>query len=193
MVKTASTMLPLNSQAPAFSLPDTVSGKTVALSDLEKSPALLVMFICNHCPFVIHVRDQITHLQADYRDRGVVMVGINANSLQTHPQDGPGPMKTLAAELGWEFPYLFDETQQVAKSYRAACTPDFFVFDKDRRLAYRGQLDGSRPGNDIPVTGQDLRTALDAVLAGQTAPEKQMPSLGCNIKWAPDNAPDYFG
>jgi peroxiredoxin len=192
VVNTPSTMLPLGTRAPDFTLTDAVSGKTVSLSDLE-GDALLVMFICNHCPFVIYVRDEITKLANDYMDRGVAIVAINSNSVDTHPQDGPEHMKRLATELGWRFPFLFDETQEVAKAYRAACTPDFFLMDAERKLVYRGQFDDSRPTNNVPVTGEDLRAALDAVLAGDPVPSEQKPSMGCNIKWAPGNAPDYFG
>ena len=185
--------MPQQTPAPDFSLTDTVTGKTVTLADLESGDALLVMFICNHCPFVIHVRDELTKIVNDYQDRGLAIVAINSNSIESHPQDGPEHMNELAAELGWRFPFLFDETQEVAKSYRAACTPDFFLFDKDHKLYYRGQLDDSRPSNDVPVTGTDLRAAIDNALAGDTAPAEQKPSMGCNIKWAPGKEPDYFG
>ena len=150
------------------------------------------MFICNHCPFVIHVRDELTRLASEYQKRGVAIVAINSNSIETHPQDAPEHMKALATELGWKFPFLFDSTQEVAKAYRAACTPDFYLFDAEQRLVYRGQLDDSRPGNNVPVTGRDLRAALDAVLAGRAPSIDQKPSIGCNIKWAPGNEPDYF-
>lgn len=192
MVNKPSTMLPLGTPAPAFSLVDAVSGDAVSLADLS-GDALLVMFICNHCPFVIHVRDGITRLAQDYMDRGVAMVAINSNSIATHPQDGPKQMKKLAVELGWRFPFLFDETQDVAKAYHAACTPDFFLFDGERKLVYRGQFDDSRPSTGVPVTGEDVRAAVNAVLAGDAVPSPQKPSIGCNIKWAPGNAPDYFG
>ena len=192
MVNTPSTMLPLGTKAPDFSLTDAVSGHTVSLSDI-KGDALLVMFVCNHCPFVIHVRKEITRLAHEYMDRGVAVVAINSNSLETHPQDGPDHMKELAAELGWRFPFLFDKTQDVAKAYHAACTPDFFLFDADHKLVYRGQLDNSRPSNNLPVTGNDLRGAIDAVLSGDPVSSSQIPSIGCNIKWSPGNAPDYFG
>lgn len=189
-------MLPLGTPAPDFSLDDAVSGRRVALADLAGDRPLLVMFVCNHCPYVVHVRDEFARLARDYGDR-VAIVAINSNSLDSHPQDGPAAMKELAQELGWTFPFLFDATQEVAKAYHAACTPDFFLFGpavSDRRpLLYRGQLDGSRPGNDVPVTGADLRRALDACLAGAEVPSDQHPSLGCNIKWAPGNEPDYFG
>jgi peroxiredoxin len=193
MVETLSNMLPLQTKAPDFSLSDAVSGKNVSLAQLEAAPALLVMFICNHCPFVIHVRDELTRLAREYQKRGVAIVAINSNSIETHPQDGPDHMKSLAAELGWEFLFLFDSTQEVAKAYGAACTPDFYVFDGDRRLVYRGQLDDSRPSNNVPLTGRDLRAALDVVLAGRAVSSDQKPSIGCNIKWTPGNEPDYFG
>jgi len=191
MAQTASNMVPLQSEAPDFTLTDAVSGRSVSLQDLDGS-ALLVMFICNHCPFVVHVMDEITLLADEYQRKGAAVVAINSNSVETHAQDGPDEMKKLAEARGWRFPFLFDSTQEVAKSYRAACTPDFYVFDADRRLAYRGQLDDSRPSKDTPVTGKDLRAALDAVLAGLPVPENQSASLGCNIKWTPGNEPDYF-
>lgn len=191
MVRTASDMLPLGTTAPDFRLRDAVSGRDVALADLPADRPLLVMFLCNHCPYVVHVRDEIGRLAADYREH-VTIVAINANDLATHPDDGPEHMRTLAIELGWAFPFLFDDTQDVAKAYHAACTPDFFLFDRERRLAYRGQLDGSRPGNTVPVTGADLRGALDAVVAGRSPTTEQRPSLGCNIKWKAGAEPDYF-
>jgi peroxiredoxin len=192
MVNTPSTMLPLQTEAPDLSLTDAVSGKIVSLADF-KGTAVLVMFICNHCPFVIHVRDEITGLANDYADRELAFVAVNSNSIETHPQDGPDKMKELAGEMGWTFPFLFDSAQEVAKAYRAACTPDFFLFDKNHRLVYRGQLDDSRPSNNVPVTGQDLRAAIDATLAGDVVANEQKPSIGCNIKWKPGNEPAYFG
>ncbi len=192
MAVTASTMLPLGSRAPMFSLTNAVDGRTVTISDFDGSPALLVMFICNHCPYVIHVREEIGRIAADYMPGGLAVVAINSNSIETHPEDGPENMKKLAVAEGWQFPYLFDETQEVARAYRAACTPDFFLFDADRKLVYRGQLDDSRPGSPIPVSGRDLRAAIDAVLAGEPVPEEQKPSMGCNIKWKPGNEPDYY-
>ncbi len=192
MVETLSSMLPLGTRAPDFSLSDAVSEKTVSLAQFEDAPALLVMFICNHCPFVIHVRDELTRLASEYWKRGVAIVAINSNSIETHPQDAPEHMKALTTELGWEFPFLFDSTQEVAKAYRAACTPDFYLFDAEQRLVYRGQLDDSRPGNNMLVTGRDLRAALDAVLVGRAPSIDQKPSIGCNIKWAPGNEPGYF-
>lgn len=192
MVRTASTMLPLGTSAPDFSLPDT-AGRTVSLADFADSPALLVIFMCNHCPYVQHVADGLAKLAKDYQNRGVAVVGINSNDTATHPDDSPAKMADEVRQRGYTFPYLFDETQQVAKAYRAACTPDFFLFNSQRKLVYRGQMDDSRPQSGVPVTGQDLRRALDAVLAGAPVPEPQKPSLGCNIKWKPGNEPEYFG
>jgi peroxiredoxin len=192
MARTPSTMLPLGTMAPRFSLVN-VDGKTVSLSDFDGAPALLVMFICNHCPFVKHVADQLAALGRDYTARGVGIVAINSNDVSMHPADSPEQMVAEAEERGYVFPYLYDETQEVAKAYRAACTPDFFLFDADKKLVYRGQLDSSRPDSGIPVTGADLRAALDAVLAGIPVSSEQRPSLGCNIKWAAGNEPDYFG
>ncbi len=191
MARTPSNMLPLGTKAPEFALRNAVDGSAVTLKDFEGSDALLVMFICNHCPFVVHVRDELSRLASDYLPRGLAIVAINSNSSVTHPQDAPEHMKELALSQGWEFPFLFDETQSVAQTYKAACTPDFFLLDADRRLVYRGQLDDSRPGNDVPVTGKDLRAAIDAVLAGRPVSEEQKPSIGCNIKWTPGNEPDY--
>jgi thiol-disulfide isomerase/thioredoxin len=168
-----------------------VDDRAISLSDFEDAPALLVMFICNHCPYVQHVLAELGRLAADYRNRGLAVAAINSNSLETHPQDGPASMKELALAERWPFPFLFDQTQEVAKAYRAACTPDFFLFDAELCLAYRGQLDDSRPGNGIPVTGADLRAAIDAILAGEQIAGEQKPSVGCNIKWKPGNEPDY--
>ncbi|MGD1904865.1 MAG: thioredoxin family protein [Leptolyngbyaceae cyanobacterium] len=193
MVMVSSTMLDLGTQAPDFQLPDVVSGETVSLETFAGKSALLMMFICQHCPFVKHIQDQLAQLGRDYGPKNVGFLAISANSIQTHPQDGPEHLKTMAETLGFTFPYCYDATQEVAKAYTAACTPDFFLFDGGRALVYRGQLDGSRPGNGIPVTGQDLRTALDQVLAGQSVPTTQTPSIGCNIKWTPGNEPPYFG
>jgi peroxiredoxin len=192
MVQTASTMLPLGTPAPEFSLPDT-SGRTVSLADFSDAPALLVVFMCNHCPFVKHVREGLAQLGRDLQAQGVAMAGINANDLSSHPDDRPERMAEEAAEAGYTFPYLFDASQQVAQAYTAACTPDFFLFDGQRRLVYRGQMDGSRPGNDVPVTGEDIRRAVDAVLDGKPVSSDQHPSIGCNIKWKPGNEPAYFG
>lgn len=184
-------MLPLGTAAPEFSLPDT-RGKTVSLADFQKSPALLVMFICNHCPFVKHVQDPLVDLVKEYQKRGLAAVAINANDVAKYPDDGPDKMAEEAKAKGYPFPYLLDESQEVAKAYRAACTPDFFVFDRDRKLVYRGQMDASRPGNSVPVTGADLRAALESALHGKGASARQQPSMGCNIKWKPGNEPDYF-
>jgi len=191
MVQTPSTMMPTGTPAPDFRMREPATGKTWALGDF-RSPTLAVMFICNHCPFVIHVRDEITRLARDYAPRGVDFVAINSNSAESHPQDGPEHMAALSQKLGWKFPFLFDETQSVAKAYHAACTPDFFVFDAGRTLFYRGQLDDSRPSNGKPVTGADLRAALDDAIAGRRSPVDQKPSIGCNIKWKPGNEPEYF-
>lgn len=191
MVKTASTMMPLGSPAPPFSLVN-VDGRTVSLDDLADAPALVVMFICNHCPFVKHIAFQLAVFARECQERGVAVVGINSNDAATHPQDSPEQMIHEAEAQGYSFPYLFDETQEVAKAYRAACTPDFFLFDKDRRLVYRGQFDSSRPGNGVPVTGEDLRQAVDALLSGQALPDRQTPSIGCNIKWRSGEEPEYF-
>ena len=193
MAETPSTMLPLGTSMPHFSLPDAVSGAEVSDEDLADHPAVLVMFICNHCPFVKHVMAEIGRVAADYGERGVGIVAINSNDVARYPQDGPDRMRELARREGWDFPFLLDETQAVAQAFQAACTPDFFVFDGDRKLVYRGQLDASRPGNDVPVTGYDLRAALDAALEGRAAPDVQVPSVGCNIKWRPGNEPAYFG
>jgi peroxiredoxin len=181
-------MVPLGTPAPSFQLPDT-EGATVALDDFSTAPALLVAFICNHCPYVKHVRSAFAKLARDYQAKGVAIVGINSNDAEAHPEDSPARMKEEKAAAGYSFPYLFDATQKVAKGYDAACTPDFFVFDKQRRLAYRGQMDASRPGNGKPNDGADLKAALDAVLAGKTPSVQQAPSIGCNIKWKPGNAP----
>lgn len=192
MARTPSTMLPLGTAAPDFKLMN-VDGREVALADFAGKPALLVMFMCNHCPFVVHVADELARLGAEYMGRGVAVVGINSNDTATHPADSPERMVAEAEERGYAFPYLFDETQAVAKAYRAACTPDFFLFDQDRKLVYRGQLDDSRPGNGVPVTGKDLRAALDATIAGAAPVSEQRASLGCNIKWKAGNEPEYFG
>lgn len=191
MVKTASTMLPLGTKAPDFSLVN-VDGRTVSLSDFEDSPALLVMFLCNHCPFVKHLAPALAEFAHEYQQKGAAIVGINSNDAAKYPEDSPERMVHEVEERGYTFPYLFDESQEVAKAYHAACTPDFFLFDKHHRLVYRGQFDGSRPNSDIPVTGQDLRQALDAVLAGKPVATEQRASIGCNIKWAEGNEPEYF-
>ena len=194
MSLTPSTMLEIGTKAPDFSLPDTTNnGETVTLDDVSGGRALQVMFICNHCPFVKHVNDELVKLVNDYKDEGLNAVAISSNNIDTHPDDRPELMKEVAEELGYPFPYLYDESQEVAKAYKAACTPDFFLFDADLKLAYRGQLDDSRPGNDKPVTGKDLRAAIDEVLAENKVTIDQRPSAGCNIKWKPGNEPDYYG
>jgi len=191
MVRTPSTMLPLGTVAPDFSLPN-VDGRIMSLADAAGPRGTLVMFICNHCPFVKHVADQLAALGRDFMPLGVGFVAISANDVSSHPADSPEQMVREAEERGYPFPYLYDATQEVAKSYHAACTPDFFLFDAGLGLAYRGQLDGSRPGNGVPVTGEDLRAAIDAVVAGRPAAAEQSPSIGCNIKWKPGNEPAYF-
>jgi thiol-disulfide isomerase/thioredoxin len=193
MVATPSTMLPLGTTIPDFSLQNAADGSLVGPADFESNEALLVTFICNHCPFVKHVKDQLTRLAKDYLPKGVGIIAINSNDIGSYPQDGPDHMRELAESEGWAFPFLLDEGQDVAKAFNAACTPDFFLFDRERRLVYRGQMDDSRPGNDIPVTGKDLRRAIDAVLAGGPVSQDQRPSVGCNIKWKPGNEPQYFG
>jgi peroxiredoxin len=190
MAQTPSTMLPLGTSAPYFKLPDT-NGTIVSIDDFKSAPALLVMFICNHCPFVKHVRSELARLGADYQKKGAAIVAINSNDVSQYPDDSPAKMKEEIRLAGYTFPYLYDESQAVAQAYQAACTPDFFLFDKNRKLVYRGQLDDSRPTNGIPVTGKDLRAALDAVLAGKPVSNDQKPSIGCNIKWKPGNEPAY--
>jgi len=192
MVLTPSTMSPLGMQAPDFSLPDT-EGETVSLDDFEDAGAVLVVFICNHCPYVKHMKEALAAFGRDYMQKGLAMVAINANDVEQQPQDSPARMREDAERFGYPFPYLYDESQEVAKAYGAACTPDFFLFDADRKLVYRGQFDDSRPSNGKPVTGADLRRAADAVLAGKEVPEEQAVSQGCNIKWKPGNAPEWFG
>lgn len=191
MVKTASTMLPLGTTAPDFSLIN-VNGQTVSRSDFQDAKGLLVIFMCNHCPFVIHLADQLAQFARDYHDAGLAIVAISSNDVSNHPQDSPEQMVHEAEQRGYIFPYLYDEEQEVAKAYHAACTPDFFLFDGNHQLVYRGQFDSSRPDSGIPVTGEDLRQAVDTMLAGQPVSEDQQPSLGCNIKWKEQQAPDYF-
>jgi peroxiredoxin len=191
MAATNSTMLALGTKAPEFRLPDT-GGKMVALSDLGAARALLVVFMCNHCPFVKHIRDGLARLARDYASRGVGVVGINSNDAANYPADSPAKMAQEAKEAGYIFPYLHDETQEVAKAYHAACTPDLFLFDSERRLVYRGQFDDSRPGNGKPVTGEDVRAAFDAILSRSPVAAAQKPSIGCNIKWKPGNEPDNW-
>ena len=186
-----STMLPLGTSLPAFDLPDVRTGESVDAGSCAGEGATLIMFICCHCPYVIHVQEELSQLGKDYLGRGVGIVAISSNDVEKYPQDRPVRLKEMAEKLGFGFPYCFDETQEVAKVFTAACTPDFFLFDRDRKLVYRGQLDDSRPGNGKPVTGKDLRGALEALLAGQEMPERQTPSAGCNIKWRPGNEPAY--
>ncbi|MBI2621172.1 MAG: thioredoxin family protein [Candidatus Levybacteria bacterium] len=187
-----STMLPLGTKAPDFSLPDVVSNKTVNLEIFNDKKALLVMFICRHCPYVKHVQNEIAKIGKDYEDKDLGIVAISANDVSVYPEDGPQSLKEMADELGFTFPYLYDEAQEVAKAYTAACTPDLFLFDHDRKLVYRGQLDGSRPGNNEPVTGKDIRAAIDAVLNDSEVSKGQKPSMGCSIKWKIGNEPSYF-
>ena len=194
MAMTPSTMVPLGMEAPPFSLPEPATGRTVSLGDLADAKGLLVMFLSNHCPFVKHVRSELADFGREYGARGLAVVGINCNDVTGYPADSPEKMAEEVTLAGYSFPYLFDESQEVARAYSAACTPDFFLFDADRRLVYRGQLDDSRPSNGVPVTGEDLRRAADDVLAGQKPdPAGQRASVGCNIKWRPGNEPDYFG
>jgi peroxiredoxin len=191
MARTESTMLPLGSIAPDFELPDVVTGDLTSLSKFAGAKALLVMFICEHCPFVKHVQDELARLGHDYVPQGLSIIAISANDVANYPQDSPEHLKAMAQALNLNYPILYDETQAVAQAYQAACTPDFFLFDQHHRLAYRGQLDDSRPGNDKPVTGADLRAAIDAALVGKSISPDQRPSIGCNIKWKPGNAPAY--
>ncbi len=191
MARTPSTMLELGTSAPDFSLPD-VNGAQVSLNDFANKP-LLVVFSCNHCPFVLHVLEPLVSVAKSYQSRGVEVVMINANDVDNYPDDSPDKMRQLSQQYAFSFPYLFDETQAVAKAYEAACTPDLFLFDQSHRLFYRGQFDDARPGNAEPVDGHDLRNAIDTLLAGEPAPTEQKPSLGCNIKWKPGQAPEYFG
>jgi peroxiredoxin len=183
MADTPSKMLPLGTKAPDFSLPDTVSGKTLSLGSMKGHKGTVIMFICNHCPFVKHVNPQITRLAEHYQDIGIGFIAISSNDAEHYPADAPHLMKVTAAQEGYSFPYLYDQSQEVAKAYQAACTPDFYLFDQNLQLVYRGQLDDSRPRNGIPVSGKDLRAALDALLKGETVPADQKPSIGCNIKW----------
>lgn len=185
-------MLSLGTKAIDFNLKDVVSGNQVSLKNFEDKKALLVMFICKDCPFVKHVQSEIAKIGKDYANKSIGIVAISANDVSAYPEDSPEGMKEQAEELGFTFPYLFDETQQTAKSYTAACTPDFFLFDKERKLVYRGQLDGSRPGNSVSLTGEDLRAAIDAVLEERLVNSHQRPSMGCNIKWKSGNEPSYF-
>lgn len=193
MALVTSTMLALGTGAPDFSLPEPATGETVSLSRFDGACGLLVVFLSNHCPFVKHLADHFAGLAAEYQARGGAVVGINANDVANYPDDSPEKMVDEVARRGYTFPYLFDASQEVAKAYRAACTPDFFLFDADRRLVYRGQYDASRPSLDVPVTGEDLRAAMEAVLAGGAPVEEQVPSVGCNIKWRAGEEPGWFG
>ncbi|MGD1920197.1 MAG: thioredoxin family protein [Pleurocapsa sp.] len=193
MVKTASTMLALGTTAPKFELPDVVSGKTISLDTFSDCQALLVMFICQHCPFVKHVQDELSKIGQDYSQQPLGIVAISANDVANYPNDSPAKLKQMSQELNFNFPICYDETQQVSKAYTAACTPDFFLFDANNKLAYRGQLDSSRPSTDIPVTGEDLRKAIDLTLQNKQVDFTQNPSNGSNIIWKPGNEPGYFG
>ena len=192
MSLTPSTMMPLGTQAIDFNLQDVVSGSQISLKNFEDKKALLVMFICRHCPYVKHTQSEIAKIGKDYANKSLGIVAISANDVSAYPEDSPEGMKEQAEELRFTFPYCYDETQETAKAYTAACTPDFFLFDKDRKLVYRGQLDGSTPGNNVPLTGEDLRASIDAVLEDKPVNPEQRPSMGCNIKWKPGNEPSYF-
>lgn len=192
MALTPSTMLALGTLIPDFSLPDVVSGKNVTLSQFNDKKALLVMFICRHCPYVQHVKNELAKIGRDYVDKSLGIVAISSNDPSAYPEDAPESLAQMAKELDLNFPYLFDETQEVAKKYTAACTPDIFLFNRERELVYRGQIDDSRPGNNTPLTGKDLRAAIDAVLSDRSVDPNQKPSSGCSIKWKPGNEPDYF-
>lgn len=183
MARTPSTMLPLGTVAPAFTLPDVVTGKNLSLQELKSDKATLIMFICNHCPYVKHIQSPLVALAKEYQAQGIAVIAISSNDVVEYPDDSPEKMKEVAERLGYPFPYLYDESQEVAKAYQAACTPDFYIFDKNLRCVYRGQLDDSRPQNGVPVTGKDIRAALDAILLNQPVDDEQKPSLGCNIKW----------
>ncbi|MBC72954.1 thioredoxin family protein [Flagellimonas abyssi] len=183
MARTPSNMLPLGTKAPDFKLFDTISGTSISLNSAKGEKGTVVMFICNHCPFVLHVNPMIVELAKKYQEKGIAFVAISSNDVENYPQDSPDLMKQKAKEEGYTFPYLYDETQEVAKAYDAACTPDIYLFDPQLTLVYRGQLDGSRPGNDVPLTGSDLKKAMDAILEGKEVEQDQKPSLGCNIKW----------
>ena len=192
MARTESTMLGLGTPAPDFELPDVISRKNVSLDSLRGTKALLVMFICRHCPFVQHIKEGLARLGKDYKNKSLGIVAISSNFVAQHPEDAPDRLREMAVQLEFNFPFCYDETQETAKAYGAACTPDFYLFDESRRLVYRGQLDDSRPSNSVPVTGGDLRAAIDAVLAGQAVSTHQKPSVGCNIKWRPGNEPSYY-
>lgn len=192
MALTPSTMLDLGTPAPEINLPDVVSGERVSLATFADDKALLVMFLCRHCPFVLHVKHELTRIGEDYLGKPLGIVGISSNDAENYPNDAPEHLKAMAEELGFKFPLCYDESQEVAKAYAAACTPDFFLFDQERKLVYRGQLDDARPENGKPIDGRDLRAAIEAVLAGEAVNPDQKPSVGCNIKWKPGNAPGYF-
>ena len=183
MAATLSTMMPLGTTAPSFELLDIVSNKVLSLTELKGEKATLVMFICNHCPYVLHINDELVKISKEYQQQGVSLIAISSNDVENYPQDGPELMKIQAEKVGYTFPYLYDETQEIARAYNAACTPDLFLFDHDLACVYRGQLDGSRPHNDIPITGKDIKMALNALLSGEKISENQIPSIGCNIKW----------
>ena len=193
MALTPSTMLALGTEAPDFSLKDVVSGKMISLDTFQGKAGVLVMFICKHCPYVVHVKDELARLGRDYAQKSVGIAAISANDVTTHPDDSPENLKAMAQELKFAFPFCYDPSQETAQAYTAACTPDFFLFNRDRKLVYRGQLDDSRPGNGKPLNGKDLRAAIDAVLAGTPVSPDQKPSVGCNIKWKQGNEPDYYG
>lgn len=193
MALTASTMLEIGTPAPDFQLPDVVTGQTISLETFGDRKALLVMFICRHCPFVKHIQSELARIGQDYRHQDIGMVAISANDVEHYPEDAPDKLRTMAQELGFGFPFCYDASQATAQAYTAACTPDFFLFNRDRKLVYRGQLDDSRPSNGLPITGKDLRAAIEAVLRDQPIASEQKPSIGCNIKWKPGNAPAYFG
>jgi len=192
MVATASTMLPLGTEIPEFSLPNAIDGRRVSPANYRGAVGVVVMFVCNHCPYVRHAIPEVTRLAREYLPKGIAFIAVNANDTAAHPEDGPDHMAHLSRQEGWIFPFVFDETQEVAKAFRAACTPDFYLFDEEHHLVYRGQLDDSRPNDGSTPTGADLRAALDALVAGKGIPARQKPSLGCNIKWKPGNAPAYF-
>jgi peroxiredoxin len=193
MSLTPSTMLDLGTPAPDFNLPEPMTGKTVSLNDFAGAPGLLVIFMCNHCPYVKHIRHGLAEFAREYQAKGLKIVAISSNDVENHPDDSPEKMIEEVKNIGYSFPYLYDESQEVATAYQAACTPDLYLFDGDMKLAYRGQFDDSRPGNDKPVTGADLRAAVDALLAGQPISSDQKASMGCNIKWKPGNEPNYYG
>lgn len=193
MTAVNSTMLELGTKAPAFSLTDTITGENRSLKDFKGNSALLVMFICNHCPYVKNIKEELVQYASDYMPKGVGIVAISSNDIENYPDDSPEKMKEDAEKFGYPFPYLYDEDQKAAKDYKAACTPDFFLFDADMKLYYRGQFDDSRPNNGVQPTGKDLREATDKLFEGEPIPEKQKPSIGCNIKWKKGNEPEYFG